>query len=209
MIFNIDSWRKRTVTGFNIFELTLLKDQYSVVSGDIPKENLFKSGKIGVNTYRANAFVKGSFHITSKTLPDFSRVRGDGADESRVTVRESFSMRGLDDVNKFFCIHSIQKDKLYLSKNYPLSPGESFQIDCVDIEQNIFVIEGIVTVNDAKELPSFKHVRLTKGPSYSFVNNTDEDAFVVYMYEATKQEIIATLPNIPSENINDIEILRD
>ena len=205
-----NGWNVTRVNGFDLFELVLEKDKIAAVPVDVPAQATLGSSDVGINTYRFNAFIEGAFKVGSTVTPEFIRSRGDGGDESRVTIKGSFHLLGMEERNRFMCINAQDPmAKLYLSKNYALAPGESCVITPREMEQNVFIVEGALQVNDGGVFNSIKHLRLTKPQDYSFRNTGQDNAFLVYVYEATVEEVKAQCTNVPVESLATVESLQE
>lgn len=209
MEFMPKGWSVRVLPNFKVYELSLNKDQYVVLAVDVPPEFRFEGKDIGVNTYRANAIVNGTVRFVSATMPDFERRRGDSTLDARLTVKGEYRVQGVEDGSKFVCIMASEPQaKLYLTKNHPLQPGESVLIAASDLERNLFIVEGAVTSGDRTH-EAFKHLKLTKPQDYVFTNTGEENAFLVYMYEVTKDEVKALYPEVSPEALASVQILQE
>jgi len=201
-------WNVRVLPNFKVYELSLNKGQYVVLAVDVPRETAFNDSTIGVNTYRANAIVKGTIQFVSATMPDFERHRGDATLDARLSVKGEYRVQGGEDDSKFVCIMANDiSAKLYRSANYPLAPGESVTIEASDLERNLFIVEGSVTIGTG-EHNAFKHLKLTKPQAYTLTNTSTENAFVVYMYEVTKEDIKALYPEVEPDALATVKILQ-
>jgi len=203
------AWTVRPLKDFTVYELDLNTEQYALVVMDIPAVLQFNGQDIGINIHRANAIVKGGVRFKSATLPEFVRYRGDTTLNARLTVKGEYRIQGEEDNSKFVCIVANEPGaKFYISKNYPLKPGEMIIIDHSELERNLFIVEGVVTSGDRTH-EAFKHLKLTKPQDYVFINNSEENAFLVYMYEVTKDEVKALYPEVSPEAMASVQILQE
>lgn len=208
MEFKPFAWVVRPLSEFTIYELSLNKDQYAVVAVDLPPQLAFNGQEIGINVHRANAIVSGAVRFKSATLPEFVRYRGDTTLNARLTVRGEYRIQGEEDNSKFVCIMANEPGKrLYTTQNFPLAPGESVTIETTGNERNIFIVEGSVDIGPSRH-SSFKHLKLTKPIPYTFINNSKENAFLVYMYEVTKEEVKSLYPEVSPEAMASVQILQ-
>jgi hypothetical protein len=208
MEFLPKGWEVRVLPKFKVYELSLNKDQYVVLAIDVPPEFRFEGKEIGVNTYRANAIVRGAVKFVSATLPDFERRRGDTTLDARLTVKGEYRVQGSEDDSKFVCIMANDPlEKLYGARNVALAPGEEVTFDFSELERNVFIIEGSVDIGLTTH-SAFKHLKLTKPQEYTFINNSEENAFLVYMYEVTKEEVKSLYPEVSPEAMASVQILQ-
>lgn len=209
MEFLPKGWEVRVLPKFKVYELSLNKDQYVVLAIDVPPEFRFEGKEIGVNTYRANAIVNGTIKFVSATLPDFERRRGDSTLDARLTVKGEYRVQGSEDGSKFICIMANDpKERLYGTRNVALAPGEQVTFDYSELERNVFIVEGSVTIG-LNVHSAFKHLKLTKPQEYTFINTGEENAFLVYMYEVTKDEVKALYPEVSPEALASVQILQE
>lgn len=190
-----DAWAVSITSKFQIFKLTLGRNEFTVVPTNIPYICRFPAPNdtFGVNTYRGNSFVKGKFDITPTSIPMFERERGDEMSSARWTAEGGAEFFGKEDHNEFWCINLKNPEAgIYLQANYPLAPGESVTIPNRTLERNVFIFEGSVEIEGVSK-SAFSHLKLTQDKTYTITNTTQEPAFFLYFYEATKDEFIATL----------------
>lgn len=212
-IHNPNPWTVNIVgTRFQAFHLALAQDEFTVVPTNIPFICRFPAPNdtLGVNTYRGNSFLRGRFEVTPHSSTPFVRERGDEMVKVRWVTEGGAEIRGLDEHNEFWCVNLRDPSEgIYLQENYPLEPGESVTIPNRDMERNIFVLEGEVSV-EGTTLAGFRHVRLTKDRAYQITNESNAPAFILYFYQVTPSEFIAAgEPTLPEESYRKIPILQD
>lgn len=209
MQFMPAGWNVRVLPDFKVYELTLNKGQYVVLAVDGPPELRLDANGLGINTYRANAILNGAIKFSSNKMPGFVRYRGDNTIDTRLTIKDEYRLEAVEDDSKFVCIMAEnQLDKLYLMRNLPLGPGQSTILENSDLERNVFIVQGEVKVGTAR-FTAFKHLRLTKPQEYEFTNTGDTDAFIVYMYEATKEMVKSQLTDLPADQLASVQRLQE
>lgn len=202
-----NAWKVSIVNGFRVFELNLLKDQRASIIVSIPPENRFAEQKIGVNTYRANSIVKGAITFRSTSSPDFIRVRGEDTEASRLTMEDTYHLVGTAEDSLFYCVQSVDSAKLYIPRQIPLEPGEEAAIEYRTKERNVFVLQGRVMC-DGNEHTAFKHLQLGQPKEYVFKNESPEQTYLLYFYEASVEEVRLQYGEVPAYQLDQVEILR-
>jgi hypothetical protein len=187
------AWSSNIYEKFKSYTLRLNTNEGMPVISDIPTQNLLGDSDMGINTYRFNAFVKGSMLLTSPSMPDSYRYRGDDTDPSRLSIKGSYVLVGAEDNSQFNCINYMGTDgKLHFSRNIPLAPGESTTIEKRTLDRNIFVVEGTVSLPGLTDYAVNTHLALSQHmEDYVFTNNTSENAFIVFVYQVTIAEVKA------------------
>lgn len=198
---------------FMVSRLVLGQDQYTIVDASLPVVCKLPAPEdtLGVNTYRANAFVRGSMTVLPRNSTGFDRSRGNEMVAGRWATDGGASFTGLQAYNEFWCVTLRDPTSgIYLQSNHPLAPGESVVIANRALERNVFVLEGEVTV-DGKTFGLFKHLTLGQPKDYTFTNNGSGDAFIMQMYRVTPAEYIAAVrdENVPEAKYKTIPILSD
>lgn len=204
----LNSWNVRTVNGFKLYEITLNKDQFAVISSDVPSEHKFRSGTLGINVTRISAFLSGSFSIESEMSQMFIKNRGDGPDPSRITMIGTFTVKGLVDGSKYFCGVSTT-DKLIDQKNIIVQSGDSITIEPTGLSRDVFILDGAFEINGEYYFESFRHVKLTKDINYTFKNSGPTEGFILYVFEVSKDEAYSWFPNIPEHELKQIPLFSD
>ena len=192
---NTNAWRVYVTSKFVVSQLTLGKDEFTVTPVTVPYPCRLPSpnDSIGVNTFRGNSFVKGRFSLVNTSLAPFERERGDEMATARWAVEGGLQFIGLEDINEFWCIMLKDPNQgLYMQRNHPLAPGESVVIPNQTLERNLFVLEGEVSIEGTAKA-GFSHVNLSRDKEYVVTNTTDAPAFVLYFYQVTKEEFIASM----------------
>jgi len=204
---------KLAANKFVISRLTLGQNQYVIVDATLPEVCRLPAPEetLGVNTYRANAFVRGSFTVKPRNSTPFDRYRGDEMVAGRWATQGGASFTGLDEYNEFWCVTLRDPASgIYLQQNFPLAPGQSVTIPNRALERNVFVLEGQVTV-DENTFDLFKYLKLGQAKDYTFTNNGTGDAFLMYVYQVTPEEFISAVrdENVPEAKYKTIPILSD
>lgn len=212
-IHNPNPWTASVVgRKFQVYRLVLAKNEFNITATTVPPQCRFPApnDSLGVNTYRGNSFVRGRIEVIPHAGTPFVRERGEELVKVRWATEGGAEFNGLDDYNEFWCVTlSDPSDGIYLQANYPLEPGESITIPNREMERNVFVLEGTVSV-EGRDLSLFSHAKLSKAQEYTITNNSDAPAFVLYLYEVTPDEFIAAgEPSLAEDRYRLIPILND
>lgn len=203
-------WTMNRFDGFTAMELVLNKDEYIPVVSDVPPRFVFGESTMGVNTYRFNAFIKGRMLLSSPSIPDSYRIRGDDVDPSRFTIKGSYLLVGAENDSRFTCINYTRKDgKLFLSRNYPLAPGEAATIEVRELERHVFIMQGGVQLGESGIFSAGTHLKLSKPEEYTFTNVTQEDAFLIFVYEVNVADVRALFNGFDPAFIDSAPIFSD
>jgi hypothetical protein len=212
-IFKENPWTVKLVASkFIVTRLVLGQNEFNNTPTNVPPICRLPApnDKLGFNTYRANAFVRGHIEITPHGNAPFTRERGEQMTPVRWATEGGAGFKGLDEYNEFWCVTLRDPSEgIFLQTNYPLAPGESITIthDRPGMQRHLFVVEGGITIG-SNDYNLFQHLSLTQPIDYVITNNTTEDAFVMYMYQVGVDEFIAEAgePSIARERYDLIPI---
>ena len=207
MNFIPNAWKVHVLQRFRVFELSMGKNQFANIVVTVPEQNCFAGEKLGINTLRANSIVEGEIEFRSSSSPDFTRRRGEDTDPSRLTMPDSYMLRGLADNSKFFCVQSTEEGRMFIPRQIPLESGEEAIIEYRALERNVFVLQGNVSC-DGIEHSAFKHLELGQPRDYVFKNESPERAYLLFFYEAIPQEVRLQYSHIPGYKLDTVPALR-
>lgn len=203
------NWSIWSSDDFVVGKLVLPANSYAPVVSVVPPKAVFVEDNLGINLFRCNAFVQGRFELRSSMVPWLTKSRGDGSEEQRIAVNGNFLFKGLDEGdNVFYCVSAAEgNENLYWSRNHPLAPGESCTIEDRALQRYAFVLEGTVTCNGV-EHSEYKKLTLIQPQAYTFTNNTDSLAYVMFVYVISVAEARALLDYVPVEQLDAVLCLR-
>lgn len=203
------SWTIWPSDDFVIGKLVLGINEHAPVVSTVPPRATFTENNLGINLFRFNAFVNGRFELRSSLVPWLIKGRGDGGEDQRVSVNGNFLFKALDDTtNVFYCVSVAEgNNKIYWSSNHPLEPGQSCTFVDRELDRHVFILEGAVSCNGS-EHSEFKKLTLSQSVDYTFTNETDSPAYVLFVYEISVTEARSLLSYIPSEDLDTVPCLK-
>jgi len=194
---------------FDVYVTKIGQGQTVPMLVTIPQGFFIPGTSHGVNTYRANCVLRGRLEFREAEVVPFSRVRGESPQSSRIAIAGDYWVTGKDEENAFACI--IAKNPL--SKFYDYSvhiveSGNELTISDSDMERNVFLLEGELMLGTST-YSGFKHLRLSQPKDYVFRNESENDAFVIFVHEIGIDGARALVNLHYPDNTNDFAFMGD